>query len=165
MLAAMDVMSYPTDTKTPLRVGSSWEFVTRWNKPTVLAKTQVGPITLGTFLEPSLMHGSLYPTSELLAWLVHTLPRRDALPGTSSLQGLTRYNGEISGSIYDSSSLELNPWLIGRSAVASPRVVLGQLIRDATLKRDFLLNIVGLGVSPIIRRCLKKGSMTLGTFF
>ena len=60
--------------------------------------------------------------------------------------------------------LELNPWPIGRSAVASPRVVLGQLIRDATLKRDFLLNIVGLGVSPIIRRCLKKGSMTLGTF-
>src|SRR4030065_2129611 len=56
----MDVMSGPADTKTPLRVGSSWEFATRWSKPTVLAKNQVGPITLGTFfLEPTLMHGSL----------------------------------------------------------------------------------------------------------
>ena len=64
----MDVMSGPADTKTPLGVGSSWEFATQWRKPTVLAKNQVGPITLGTFFFRTHSDAWLFvPTADLFA--------------------------------------------------------------------------------------------------
>ena len=150
----MDVMSYPADTKTPLRVGSSWEFVTRWNKLTVLAKSQVGPITLGTFLEPSPMCGSLYQLPNCShGWYIPRLEEmhyRKRHPYKDWPAIMAKFR-EASMTLV----LEHNPWPLGRSAVASLRVVLDWFIGDTTLKWDFLSNVVGLGVSPIIRWPLK----------